>query len=79
MKKPTAKKENQVSKPSELQISKAVGFPIAGIGASAGGLEALEHFFTNVPVNSGIALWLFNISTPAMLALCPNFCNVQPG
>jgi chemotaxis methyl-accepting protein methylase len=29
-------------------------FPIAGIGASAGGLEALELFLSNVPENSGI-------------------------
>jgi two-component system, chemotaxis family, CheB/CheR fusion protein len=25
-------------------------FPIVGIGASAGGLEALEQFFSNMPV-----------------------------
>jgi two-component system CheB/CheR fusion protein len=30
-------------------------FPIVGIGASAGGLEALELFLTNVPVKSGMA------------------------
>ena len=30
-------------------------FPIVGIGASAGGLEALELFLTNVPENSGMA------------------------
>ena len=34
---------------------KVKGFPIVGIGASAGGLEALEQFFTNMPVNSGMA------------------------
>jgi len=34
----------------------AVTFPIVGIGASAGGLEALEAFLRNVPENSGIAL-----------------------
>jgi two-component system CheB/CheR fusion protein len=31
-------------------------FPIIGIGASAGGLEALESFLVNVPANSGMAL-----------------------
>jgi two-component system CheB/CheR fusion protein len=71
MKKPTAKKENQVSKPSELQISKAVGFPIAGIGASAGGLEALEHFFTNVPVNSGIAYVVIQHLDPSYVGIMP--------
>ena len=30
-------------------------FPIVGIGASAGGLEALEHFLSHVPKNSGMA------------------------
>ncbi len=30
-------------------------FPIVGIGASAGGLEALEQFLSNVPENSNIA------------------------
>ncbi|MGD0016807.1 MAG: chemotaxis protein CheB [Verrucomicrobiia bacterium] len=30
-------------------------FPVVGIGASAGGLEALELFLRNVPKNSGIA------------------------
>ena len=32
-----------------------MSFPIVGIGASAGGLEALEQFLTNVPENSGMA------------------------
>ncbi len=30
-------------------------FPIVGMGASAGGLEALEKFFSNMPHDSGIA------------------------
>ena len=34
----------------------AVGFPIVGIGASAGGLEALELFLAQVPPASGMAL-----------------------
>ena len=32
-----------------------VWFPIVGIGASAGGLEALERFLSRVPRNSGLA------------------------
>ena len=31
-------------------------FPIAALGASAGGLEALETFFKHMPVDAGIAL-----------------------
>ena len=30
-------------------------YHIVGIGASAGGLEALENFFINMPVDSGLA------------------------
>jgi two-component system CheB/CheR fusion protein len=37
------------------QKKKTSSFPIVGIGASAGGLEALELFFKNVPVNSNMA------------------------
>ena len=33
----------------------AATFPIVGIGASAGGLEALEQFLGNVPANCGMA------------------------
>jgi two-component system CheB/CheR fusion protein len=32
--------------------------PIVGMGASAGGLEAFEHFFTHMPSNSGLAFVL---------------------
>ena len=33
-------------------------FPIVGIGASAGGLEAFEHFFRSVPASPGMAFVL---------------------
>jgi two-component system CheB/CheR fusion protein len=44
----TAIPEGPAPKPS-------VGFPIVGIGASAGGLEALEQFMQQVPAGSGMA------------------------
>jgi two-component system CheB/CheR fusion protein len=38
------------------EVKKPVsGFPVVGIGASAGGLEALELFFTHMPSEAGIA------------------------
>lgn len=55
MKKNTTKKLNPISEPLEKQDSKSISFPVVGIGASAGGLEALKIFFNNVPENSGLA------------------------
>jgi len=40
------------------------GFPIIGIGASAGGLEAFELFFKNVPADSGMAYVLVSHLDP---------------
>lgn len=38
--------------------------PVVGIGASAGGLEAFEQFFTNMPSNSGMAFVLIQHLDP---------------
>lgn len=43
------------SKQKNNNQSSSDDFPIVGIGASAGGLEALEKFFKNMPVDSGLA------------------------
>ena len=40
---------------SRAGLKHAKDFPIVGIGASAGGLEALEVFLKNVPARSGMA------------------------
>ncbi len=39
-------------------------FPVVGIGASAGGLEAFEQFFTNMPSDSGMAFVLIQHLDP---------------
>ena len=44
MKKTTEKKV----KPLKKKVEKDISFPIVGIGASAGGLEALEQFFQDL-------------------------------
>lgn len=43
------------SSPALDGFAKAANIPIVGLGASAGGLEALESFLKNVPHESGIA------------------------
>lgn len=53
--------EVAVSPPSTLiaeETFPAGRLPIVGIGASAGGLEALEQFFRNMPTDSGMAFVL---------------------
>ncbi len=61
-KKTVAKPKSPKRKPSANALMEKVGIlrgktslPIIGIGASAGGLEALELFLTNVPPDSGMA------------------------
>jgi two-component system CheB/CheR fusion protein len=46
-------------------------FPIVGIGASAGGLEALEQFLSNVPENSGMAYIVIQHLDPTQKGMLP--------
>jgi len=46
-------------------------FPIVGIGASAGGLEALEQFLGNVPDNCGMAFVVIQHLDPTQKGLLP--------
>ena len=46
-------------------------FPIVGIGASAGGLEALEQFLANVPENSGMAYIVIQHLDPTQKGMLP--------
>ena len=48
----------------EANKTSSSGFPIVGIGASAGGLEAFEQFFRNVPPDSGMAFVLVSHLDP---------------
>jgi two-component system CheB/CheR fusion protein len=46
-------------------------FPIIGIGASAGGLEALELFFKNTPSNCGMAFVVIQHLDPTHVGIMP--------
>ncbi|MFZ2405131.1 MAG: chemotaxis protein CheB, partial [Methylobacter sp.] len=46
-------------------------FPIIGIGASAGGLEALEQFFSHMPDNMGIAFIVIQHLDPNHKGMMP--------
>lgn len=47
-------------------------FPLVGIGASAGGLEALEEFFQKVPKQSGMAYAIISHTDPGRSSLLPD-------
>ncbi|MGA7180715.1 MAG: chemotaxis protein CheB [Thiobacillaceae bacterium] len=47
----------------------ADNFPIVGIGASAGGLEALEQFLSHVPADSGMAFIVIQHLDPTRKAI----------
>ncbi|MDA3867488.1 MAG: hypothetical protein PF489_12180, partial [Salinivirgaceae bacterium] len=46
-------------------------FPIVGIGASAGGLEALEQFFSNMPNDNGMAFVVIQHLDPTHKGIMP--------
>ena len=46
-------------------------FPILGIGASAGGLEALEQFLRHVPEKSGMAFVIIQHLDPTHKGIMP--------
>jgi len=46
-------------------------FPIVGIGASAGGLDAFEQFLSNVPENTGMAYIIIQHLDPTQKGMLP--------
>jgi two-component system CheB/CheR fusion protein len=52
-------------------VKDAGKFPIIGIGASAGGLEALEQFLINVPEKSGMAFVVIQHLDPTQKGMLP--------
>ena len=68
-KKQTASKSTKADKPKITKSDVSVPdtkapFPIVGIGASAGGLEAFEQFFTHTPPDTGMAFVLIQHLDP---------------
>jgi two-component system CheB/CheR fusion protein len=72
----TKKKEPAKDKMTRQAVSKsgppvADGFPIVGMGASAGGLEAFESFFKAMPGDSGMAFVLISHLDPTHISILP--------
>jgi two-component system CheB/CheR fusion protein len=56
-----------------------VSFPVVGIGASAGGLEALEQFLSRVPRNSGMAFVIVQHLDPTRKGIMPELLQRATG
>lgn len=67
----TSTSENS-TKTKPKQVPGKLPFPVVGIGASAGGLEALEEFFQAIPVDSGVAFIVVTHLDPNHVSLLPD-------
>src|SRR5262245_2218290 len=59
------------SRDDESRERKGLAFPVVGIGASAGGLEALHAFFSHVPERSGMAFVVVQHLDPTHQGMLP--------
>ena len=64
------KKEEIAGKEKKEEIA-GKQFPIVGMGASAGGLEAFETFFDSMPLGSGLAFVLVSHLDPNHISILP--------
>jgi len=79
MKRKAASKPRQ-KKPANAASPRAgVSFPIVGIGASAGGLDALEHFLGHVPAGSGMAFVIVQHLDPTHKGIMPELLQRVTG
>jgi len=65
------KKQSKPKTQGPAEKPDTVKFPIVGIGASAGGLEALEEFFSNIPQDSGMAFVIIQHLDPTHKGMLP--------
>jgi two-component system CheB/CheR fusion protein len=65
------KKSAKVARPETVVAPASTAFPIVGIGASAGGLEALEQFLAHAPAGSGMAFVIVQHLDPTRKGIMP--------
>jgi two-component system CheB/CheR fusion protein len=69
--KSTTDEDQEEDKEGSIEISDEQPLAIVGIGASAGGLEALEQFFWNMPAKNGMSFVVIQHQDPAQPSLLP--------
>jgi two-component system CheB/CheR fusion protein len=67
----TVDKKNKMVQNNNPENTSSVNFPVVGIGASAGGLDAFKKLLKNVSLNSGMAYVLVQHLAPAHESLLP--------
>jgi two-component system CheB/CheR fusion protein len=73
------KKPANVARKTTPTLPASVSFPIVGIGASAGGLEALEQFLRHVPAGSGMAFVIVQHLDPTHKGIMPELLQRATG
>ena len=77
VRKTTARKPTASAQPAPTE--RARGFPIVGIGASAGGLEALDELFAEMPADTGMAFVVITHQHPGHTSLLPELLGKITG
>ncbi|HEX7092552.1 MAG TPA: chemotaxis protein CheB [Nitrospiraceae bacterium] len=67
-----AKNKRLTRQPVNVASAPSPGFLIVGIGASAGGLEAMEEFFRHMPPSSGMAFVVVSHQHAGHVSLLPS-------
>ena len=75
----SVKNASSIPQLTEPSRKKSHLFPIAGIGASAGGLEALEQFLRQVPGKSGMAFVIIQHLDPTHKGIMPELLQRATG
>lgn len=81
-KSPPSRRRKSPAKPAPAQTAVApanTSFPIVGIGASAGGLEALEQFLGHVPKQCGMAFVIVQHLDPTHKGIMPELLQRATG
>jgi two-component system, chemotaxis family, CheB/CheR fusion protein len=71
----------EASAPIDFAVRAKLAFPVVGIGASAGGVEALRRFFEATSPESGMAYVVIQHLSPEHDSLMPDIlgrCTTMP-
>ncbi len=71
------KKKSSPTKLENADFSTNSSFPVIGMGASAGGLEAYETFFKKMPSKSGMAFVVISHLDPKHISILPELLSKQ--